>query len=925
MAAGGMRRGEVEELARRAERMEIQDMPVRFAEKVTPGRRHAETVDLISNVWGVIPKKNVPIYRYDVRILEEFPPKASGDAPTKEVTKQCRDDFPSIERKNRCVAVFLRLLEREEAFFGKRESVVYDRASILYTLDRLQIENDETKTFIVTPNELPEGSVSTDCVRVLFNIKQCTEDFQLTTSDLKQGVSLEGERINRSLQQFFELLASQEAFFTEGRFVTYGTGQSFLFEPYDFGFRDQDMPPLPDGKYIGIGASKGVKLIEGPSGPGGIHAALVMDVKKAAFHVEQQSVAEKVAMIFNVDLSMMSVDPRQIPQLKKLLKGLYVRCEYGKQRVFMITNIATQNALQMRFRCDDMMVTVADYFASKYDIRLKYPQLPLVIERRPSGESYYPMEKLIVCENQRVTQTQQSSAQVQAMIKACATLPIHRIRQTTAMTRAMKLDGTELNRWMREYSVNVTKNLTLKGRVLPPPQIEYGRNERTIVNPERTTWLANRNHYLLPAKCEKWHVVALVGPSERFFSNDKLRAYVRAFMNQCRHRGMQMADPMVVDYVRGAREQEVDVRMQKAKQMGATFVHFVTSDMLKFHGHIKLVEMQLQIVTQDLTTRTASQAPQKWQTLDNIVNKTNLKLGGINFGLILENEIAQKWLMNEGRLVVGIDVAHPPLAAVRGIDRTKVPSVVGYSSNCKKFPLEFIGGYRYATANMEELTDNSIRDVIVDSIRKFQVNRGKLPDHLFILRDGISEGQYKYVVVSEVEGVKKACGLVGGIGYRPNITYIVATKLHNMRLFKKNINQQDKATGQNIKPGTVVDKHIVNPVLNEFYLNSHSAFQGTAKTPRYTILFDTAKMPSDEIQAIVYALAYNHQIVNAAISLPAPIVIAARMASRGRSNYAVQFGEGSDSTEGGRERNIAELNANMGYMDKPLSDCRFNA
>lgn len=56
-------------------------------------------------------------------------------------------------------------------------------------------------------------------------------------------------------------------------------------------------------------------------------------------------------------------------------------------------------------------------------------------------------------------------------------------------------------------------------------------------------------------------------------------------MNQCRNRGMQMADPMVVDYVRGAREQEVDVRMQKAKQMGATFVHFVTSDMLKFHGN----------------------------------------------------------------------------------------------------------------------------------------------------------------------------------------------------------------------------------------------------------------------------------------------------------------------------------------------------
>uniref|UniRef100_A0A914RUU9 Uncharacterized protein n=1 Tax=Parascaris equorum TaxID=6256 RepID=A0A914RUU9_PAREQ len=68
------------------------DVPVRFAEKVSPGRRLAETVELISNVWGVIPKKNVPVYRYDVRILEEFPPNASGDARIKEVTKQCREE-----------------------------------------------------------------------------------------------------------------------------------------------------------------------------------------------------------------------------------------------------------------------------------------------------------------------------------------------------------------------------------------------------------------------------------------------------------------------------------------------------------------------------------------------------------------------------------------------------------------------------------------------------------------------------------------------------------------------------------------------------------------------------------------------------------------------------------------------------------------
>lgn len=35
----------------------------------------------------------------------------------------------------------------------------------------------------------------------------------------------------------------------------------------------------------------------------------------------------------------------------------------------------------------------------------------------------------------------------------------------------------------------------------------------------------------------------------------------------------------------------------------------------------------------------------------------------------------------------------------------------------------------------------------------------------------------------------------------------------------------NRATEQNIPPGTVIDTKIVSPVINEFYLNSHSAFQ----------------------------------------------------------------------------------------------------
>ncbi|VDK32768.1 unnamed protein product [Anisakis simplex] len=69
-------------------------------------------------------------------------------------------------------------------------------------------------------------------------------------------------------------------------------------------------------------------------------------------------------------------------------------------------------------------------------------------------------------------------------------------------------------------------------------------------------------------------------------------------------------------------------------------------------------------------------ALEKRQTLDNIVNKTNLKLGGINFGFRLESERAQKCIMDPGRLIIGLDVAHP---AKSKNEENPVPSVVGVS------------------------------------------------------------------------------------------------------------------------------------------------------------------------------------------------------------------------------------------------------
>ena len=46
-----------------------------------------------------------------------------------------------------------------------------------------------------------------------------------------------------------------------------------------------------------------------------------------------------------------------------------------------------------------------------------------------------------------------------------------------------------------------------------------------------------------------------------------------------------------------------------------------------------------------------------------------------------------------------------------------------------------------------------------------------------------------------------------------------------------------RATDQNIPGGTVVDTKIVSPVINEFYLNAHSAFQVNYEAYLYLCFF----------------------------------------------------------------------------------------
>ncbi|KHJ74787.1 hypothetical protein OESDEN_25597, partial [Oesophagostomum dentatum] len=135
-----------------------------------------------------------------------------------------------------------------------------------------------------------------------------------------------------------------------------------------------------------------------------------------------------------------------------------------------------------------------------------------------------------------------------------------------------------------------------------------------------------------------------------------------------------------------------------------------------------------------------------------------------------------------------------------------------------------------------------------------------------------------------------------------------------------------RPTGQNIPPGVVVDTQLTHPSFKEFYLNSHITLQGSARTPRYTVLVDDLNMSMDDLEGMTYMLTYNHQIVNLPTSLPTPLYVANRYAERGRNTYTAHLlSSGSSSSDSGASMDYGRLAHQLSYNCTKLGNIRVNA
>ncbi|CAD5229313.1 unnamed protein product [Bursaphelenchus okinawaensis] len=558
------------------------------------------------------------------------------------------------------------------------------------------------------------------------------------------------------------------------------------------------------------------------------------------------------------------------------MRGLRVRANYqkGSDRVYRVNGVrGPANVMSFPTRDEagnEIMVTVADYFAARYR-PLQFPSLPCLHVGPPIRNILLPLEVCILDTPQKYTR-KLSDRQTSTIIRASA---VDAQQRENNIEKLCEMAGFRDDPFLKSFGLQIdTKMIETVGRVLPPPQILYGNQRQDVVTPKDGVWPVEHQRLYVPAECGSYSIFALVDPKEQ----PVLQKFCHFLGQKAQQMGMNFPQwPEFVRYGRNANDIEAMFRQtaRDCRELGRQcdlIIIMLPSKNSDFYMTIKeLSDMRYGVMSQCILFK-STQRPSP-ATCANLVLKINMKLGGVNSRLVAD-QITSKYLVDRPVLVLGIDVTHPTQAE----ERIGMPSVAAVVGNLDMMPQSYGANVKVQRRCRESVV--YVTEAVRERLLAFMASTHRHPERIIVYRDGVSDGQFAEVLREELNGIRAACGMVSQ-DYNPPITYIVVQKRHHARIFCQN--QRDMVgRAKNVPPGTTVDTGIVSADGFDFYLCSHFGIQGTSRPARYHVLWDDNGFNADELQAMTYHLCYTYGRCARSVSIPAPVYYADLVANRAR-------------------------------------------
>jgi len=454
---------------------------------------------------------------------------------------------------------------------------------------------------------------------------------------------------------------------------------------------------------------------------------------------------------------------------------------------------------------------------------------------------------------------------------------------------------------------------------LVSPNIQY--NNRDIKTPDRAgDWnLTNTKfHTVMPVAAGQsplhWACLNITDISE---PNEHLIPSLNQFTEVLRHTGINIRKPQ---YLKSMTVNEPMDRYFNEicgiKGIQILLVLIPPENNTAIYNRVKVlgdIEKSLHTVCVKASDdKFFSQSPSYYA---NVALKFNLKLRGVNH--VIDSKIDGSETM-----VVGIDVTHPSPGS------EGAPSIAAMVASIDKefaqwpVDLRIQRAWNEMKKDEKSAQDGARQEMVSDiyemlrSRLKLWQNRhkGTLPKNILIYRDGVSESQYQQVLSIELTAMKRACADTYGKQQPPKITIIIVGKRHHTRFFPTLSHQADSS--HNTPRGTLVDRTLFSAPSWEFFLQSHTALQGTVRPAHYVVIYDEifragkvlpycCSNAAEWLEAVTNDLCFLFGRATKAVSIPAPVYYADVACGRARRWLGEVFvGEGGG---GKRELGYGEL------------------
>ncbi|CAO4385285.1 unnamed protein product [Caenorhabditis nigoni] len=844
-------------------------------------------VTLHTNLRRLNVEPNTPVYKYSVKVLYVFS-TADGKEATIEFSNLQETGAKQDRARRYCQRAFTEALQLCPDL-RTAGTTYYDRQASLYSLQKLNLK----KEIDITVQK--KVSSARNFVRAEFKLAAVAETYQATSNDMKKIANACPALADKTFPEALSIFISGPAY-ANSNVITIDGCVHYLLDISAIGFfKDLYFPE--GGLYTALGATKGIKYLEGKDENPSLYMAT--ELKVTLFHPDNVPLPELISQYLGGLDEKLSASSKDGLYISRALKGCEFYLNYSKStavsdfednlvvKLYGFTNCATNSFFDREGRT----VSVADHFREKYNIQLKYPSLMTAVAKPKGGKLMtLPVELLVLCPSQKVTNERMVNNEQSELIRMSAAEPNIRKAATEDVAKAVGIASSNVLGF-----IGVGQPETVNGIVLAKPKITFADNKVASLNDPSAkipTDFRRAGNFFQPKSLQKWEIC--------YVECREMPGVPEELVRSMAGNGMSVAKPNV----RCIREQEVQKVFQNAQQANYQLIFFIIPQRFNTHAEIKALEQHYDILTQEIHSETAERLSRQAQTRQNIVNKTNMKLGGLNY------LISSSPLDIPNTLIIGFETSSRGGAGVG-------PVSVGFAANMLDHHLKFGGGYIYT-----ERTRDVFGPVIEDAFAQIFAtakqcrNMVKGPQELVIYFNGVSEGQFALINEVYSAKIKKACSAVRE-DFRPKLTIIASSKNHNERFYKALGNSVG-----NMEPGTVIDHTLVSPEYSEFYLSSAVARKGTVKSTKFTIVYSSVPEKNlHRIERLTNDLAYDHQIVFQPVGLPVPLFIAGRYSQRGAN--VLGFRGAVTNKEGVIDYQIT--NEELGYAKKKLSRTRFNA